>query len=93
MSAVSRHQQNIGTARVDRSRSAPTFVLADRWSWIDAAVGVLGVVLALAGLAALLGVGLGGAWVWLVAAWILIVSAVAFAPPRRGRVERVVETH
>jgi hypothetical protein len=32
-------------------------------------------------------------WAWLLAGWILIVTAVALAPPRRDRVERVVETH
>lgn len=32
-------------------------------------------------------------WAWALAGWGAVVSVVALAPPRRDRVERVVETH
>lgn len=93
MRAHRRHHGTTSSGSADRARPERTFVLDDRWSWTDGAVAALGVVLALAGLAALVGVGIAGQWTWLVAIWALIVTAVALAPPRRGRVERVVETH
>jgi hypothetical protein len=86
-----RHRHASDTERADRS--APTYPLVGRWAWTDAAVAGLGLALALLGIGALVRTDVGGWVTWLLAVWVLIVSAVALTPPRRGRVERVVETH
>jgi hypothetical protein len=84
-----RHLNHHEAEHVD---AAPTtFVLEGSWSVGDVVVATLGVGLALLAIFGLVSNVPG--WAWLLAGWILIVTAVAFAPPRRGRVERVVETH
>jgi hypothetical protein len=93
MAKTPRQHETSGSDLVHHARPERTFVLADHWAWTDAAVVVLGVVLALVALATLFGAGGAGPWAVVVALWGLIVTAVALAPPRRGRVERVVETH
>jgi hypothetical protein len=87
-----------GGARPDSSRRV---VQIDRGSWSDttvaALIGLATVVVAV--LAAIESaephseLAIGGWWAWLLAAWGLIVAVVALVPSRRGRVERVVETH
>lgn len=89
-----RHPDTDGGERDTRIASESTFVIEDHWSWGDVAVGVLGVALALVAMTTLVRTGVGGWLTVLLAGWGLIVAVVALAPPpRRGRVERVVETH
>jgi hypothetical protein len=85
------HPDTHDTQPDERATSTTTFVLEDGWSVGDVAVATLGVGLALLAIVALVSNVPG--WAWLLAGWILIVTVVALAPPRRGRVERVVETH
>jgi hypothetical protein len=69
--------------------AAPTFVLAEGRAWLDVVSGC-----AVAGLAVLAGSTVETWWFWVLAGWALFVALVALgAPMRRGRVERVVETH
>jgi hypothetical protein len=90
MRVLRRHPDTHESGHDDRA-VRPTFVLEDRWSVGDVAVATLGVGLALLAIFGLVSNVPG--WAWLLAGWILIVTVVAIVPPRRDRVERVVETH
>lgn len=69
--------------------AAPTYVLAEGRAWLDVVSGC-----AVAGLALLAASTVETWWFWVVAGWALFVALVALgAATRRGRVERVVETH
>jgi hypothetical protein len=69
--------------------AALTYVLAEDRGWLDVVS-----VCVVAGLALLAAATVETWWLWVLAGWTAFVALVAVgAATRRGRVERVVETH
>jgi hypothetical protein len=68
--------------------AARTYDLAEGRSWLDVVLGS-----AAAGFALLAASTVETWWLWVLAGWVLFVALVTLGSTRRGRAERVVETH